>query len=105
MIEEGIKTFFAQFDKAAVSNRKADIENLLLSGEVSKFASGITGQTEQWQTKILQVDKIDNNNVLIESSLNIKLLNREPESGVAVYRLSKFGNNWKLSGVEMFEIR
>jgi len=105
VIEEGIKTFFAQFDKAAVSNRKTDIENLLLSGEVSKFASGITGQTEQWQTKILQIDKIDSNNVLIESSLNIKLLNREPESGIAVFRLSRAGNSWKLSGVEMFEIR
>ncbi|MDQ3129994.1 MAG: hypothetical protein M3Q99_04440 [Acidobacteriota bacterium] len=104
-IEEGIKTFFAQFDKSAVSNRKADIEILLLSGEVAKFASGITGQTEQWQTKITQVDKIDGNNALVETSLNIKLLNREPESGIAVFRLSKAGSVWKLSGVEMFEIR
>jgi len=105
VIEESIKNFFAQFDKAAVSNRKAEIENLLLSGEVSKFAAGITGQTEQWQTKILHVDKIDNNNVLIESGLSIKLLNREPESGIAVFRLSRTGNSWKLSGVEMFEVR
>ena len=104
-IDESIKAFFSQFDKAAISNRKADIESLLLSGEAAKFAAGIAGQTEQWQTKILQADKIDNNNVLIESSLNIKLLNREPETGVAIFRLSRVGNNWKLSGIEMFEVR
>lgn len=105
VIDESIKAYFAQFDKIAVSNRKADMQGLLLSGEVSKFAAGISGQTEQWQTKILSVDKIDNDNVLIESTLNIKLLNREPETGIAVYRLSRAGNIWKLSGVEMFEIR
>ncbi len=104
-IDNEIKTFFAQFDKSAISNRKTEIESLLMSGEVAKFASGITGQTEQWQTKILQLDKIDDSNVLVETNLNIKLLNREPESGIAVFRLSRAGNVWKLSGVEMFEIR
>jgi tetratricopeptide (TPR) repeat protein len=103
--DENVKNFFAQFDKAAISNRKSEIEALVVPGEVVKFAGGISGQTEQWQTKVLQVDKIDENNVLVETNLNIKLLNREPETGTAVYRLSKIGNLWKLSSVEMFEVR
>lgn len=104
-IDEGIKNFFAQFDKAAASNRKTDVQSLLLSGEVAKFAAGLSGQTEQWQTKVLQIDKFDDNNILVETNLNVKLLNRQPESGTAVFRLTKIGNNYKLSGVEIFEIR
>jgi len=104
-IEESVKNYFAQFDKTAVSNRKAEIEAIVSSGEVSKFAASLSGQTEQWQTQILKVDKIDANNVWVEANLTIKLLNREPESGTAVYRLTKIGNNWKLSGVEIFEVR
>lgn len=105
VIEDGIKSYFAQFDKAAVSNRKVDVEALVLSGEVNKFISGLSGQTAQWQTQISRVDKIDANNVWVETNLNIKLLNRDPESGTAVYRLTKSGNGWKISGVEIFEVR
>lgn len=105
VIEEGIKNFFAQFDKAAVSNRKTDVQSLLLSGEVAKFAAGLSGQTEQWQTKIIHIDKFDDINILVETNLNVKLLNRQSESGTAVFRLARIGNTYKLSGVEMFEVR
>lgn len=104
-IDETVRTFFAQFDKAAISNRKAEIDDLIISGEVPKFSGGISGQAQQWNTKIIQTDKIDANNILVETNLNIKLLNREPESGIAVYRLTKIGNSWKLSSVEVFEVR
>lgn len=104
-VDESIKTFFAQYDKAAVSGRKADLDAMILPGETSRFAGGIAGQAQQWETKILRVDNQDINNVLVEVNLNIKLLNKNPESGPAVFRLSKVGNTWKLSAVEMFEVR
>ena len=104
-IDESVKAFFAQFDKAAISNRKVELDDLIISGEIPKFSGGISGQAQQWNTKIIQTDKIDANNVLVETNLNIKLLNREPESGIAVYRLTKIGNNWKLGSVEVFEVR
>lgn len=104
-IDPTIKAFFADFDRVAVSNRKADVDALVLPGEVTKFASGVSGSTEQWQTQVRQIDRIDSLTVLVEVNLNIKLLNREPESGTAVFRLSKAGNGWKLSGVDMFEVR
>lgn len=103
--DESVKAFFAQFDKVAVSNRKADMDAIVVPGEVSKFASGISGSTEQWQTQVRQVDKIDASTVLVETALTIKLLNKEVETGTAVYRLSKIGNGWKLSGVDIFEVR
>lgn len=104
-IDESIKAYFAQFDKTAAMNRKAELETLVTPGEVQKFVAGIAGQTEQWTTQIANVDKLDANNILVETKLNIKLLNRQPETGLVVYRLTKSGSSWKISNVEMFEVR
>jgi Tfp pilus assembly protein PilF len=102
--DESIKAFFAQFDKAATSGRKSEVDALVLNGEIARFAGGVAG-AQQWQTRILQTDKKDANNVLVETALNIKLLNKDNESGTALFRLTRVGGNWKLSGVEMFEVR
>lgn len=104
-VEETIKNFFAQFDKAAVSGRKTDLDALTIPGEMLKFSGGISGQAQKWESRILQIDKKDAYNALVEVGLNIKILNRDAESGSAVFRLSKVNGNWKLSGVEMFEVR
>ncbi len=103
-IDESIKTFFAQFDKAAISGNKTDVDALIVAGEIPRFAGGVAG-AQEWQTKILQVDKTEANVALVEANLNIKLLNKNAESGTAVFRLTKVGNNWKLSGVDIFEVR
>ncbi len=103
--DESVKVFFLAFDKAAVSNRKADLESMAVSGEVSRFVSGISGQTVEWKTQVLHVDKIDSNNLWVETSLAVRLLNKEAESGTAVYRLSRIGGGWKLSSVDIFEVR
>ena len=104
-IDDSIKAYFAQFDKTAASNRKADLEALAVPGEAVKFTSGISGQTEQWQTQVVQVDKPDANTAIVETRLNIKMLSREPESGTAVYRLARLGSGWRLMSVDMFEVR
>lgn len=103
-VDESVKTFFAQFDKAAVSGAKANIDALIIPGEIPRFAGGVSG-AQEWKTTVLQVDKIDANNVLAEVQLNIRLLNKEAETGTAVFLLSKVGGSWKLSSVEMFEVR
>jgi hypothetical protein len=103
--DESVKAFFGAFDRAAVSNRKADLEAMAVTGEVSKFVSGISGQTVEWKTNVVHVDPIDANNVWAEASLSIKLLNREVETGTAVYRLTRAGNGWKLNSVDIFEVR
>lgn len=103
--DASVKAFFADFDKAAASNRKAETEALAMPGEVTRFIGGISGSTEQWQTQVRQIDRIDANTVLVETNMTIKLLNKEIETGIAVYRLSKSGSGWKLSAVDMFEVR
>jgi tetratricopeptide (TPR) repeat protein len=103
--DESIKSFFTQFDKAAISGRKADVDALILAGEMTRFSGGISGQAQEWTTRVLRVDKLDANNALAEVALNIRLLNKNAESGTAVFLLSKVGGGWKLSGVEIFEVR
>ena len=102
--DENIKAFFAQFDKAAISGNKANVDALIVAGEIPRFSGGVAG-AQEWQTRVLQIDKTDANNALVEVGLNIKLLNKDAENGTAVFRLAKVGNNWKLSGVEIFEVR
>lgn len=103
--DDSVKAYFSQFDKAAASNRKAELEAMAVPGEAVKFTSGISGQTEQWQTQVLTVDKLDANTVIVETRLNIRMLTKEPESGTAVYRLARIGSGWKLLSVDMFEVR
>jgi hypothetical protein len=104
-IDADIKDYFARFDKAAVSNRKADVDALALPGEVTRFVTNLAGSTQRWTTQLKQVDKLDPNTVLVETNLTIQLLNREPETGMAVFRLVRTGGGWKLASVDMFEVR
>lgn len=104
-LDESIKSFFAQFDKALISGRKTDVDALILAGEMTRFSGGISGQAQEWTTRVLRIDKFDANNTLVEVALNIRLLNKNSESGTAVFLLSKVGGNWKLSGIEIFEVR
>lgn len=104
-LDASIKAFFSDFDKAATGNRKAEIDALAVPGEVTKFVNGISGSTEQWQTQVRQIDRIDANTVLVEAAMTVKLLTKSVETGIAVYRLARAGSGWKLSAVEMFEVR
>jgi tetratricopeptide (TPR) repeat protein len=103
--DESIKAYFVQFDKAAISGSKANLDGLILSGEIPRFSGGIAGQAQEWTTRLVQIEKVNAENAVVEANLNIKMLNKNPESGTAVYRLTMVGNTWKLSGVDMFEVR
>ncbi|HMT08558.1 MAG TPA: hypothetical protein PKA82_11185 [Pyrinomonadaceae bacterium] len=104
-VDASIKTFFADFDRAAQANRKAELDALFLSGEATKFAGGISGSTESWQSQVRQVDRVGQDTLLVEVGLNIRMLTKEAESGMAIYRLARVGNAWRIAGVEMFEVR
>ena len=104
-VDAEIKDYFSRFDKAATSNKKSDVDALVLSGEANRFAGGVAGSTQQWLTQVKQVDKLDANTALVETTLTIQLLNREPETGLAVFRLIRTAGGWKLASVDMFEVR
>lgn len=104
-IDQTIRAFFSAFDRGASTNRKAEIDQLIVPGDVTRFAAGVAGSTEQWQTNIVAVDRLDDDTVLVEALMNIRLLTRQPETGTAVFRLKRIGGNWKLAAVDVFEVR
>lgn len=104
-IDESVKAFFTRFDQAAISNRKAELDALVLPGEATRFAGGISGQTTEWKSDLKHVDVIDADNVLVEAAMSVRLLNREVETGIAVFKLTRIAGGWRLSGVEIFEVR
>ena len=101
--DPAVKAFFADFDKAAAANRKADVDALTLSGEITRFVNGVAGSAQAWQTTVKNVDRLDANTVLVDADLNIRLINKEAETDTAVYRLVKTASGWKLAAVEVFE--
>ena len=104
-VPEDIRAYFANFDRLAAANRKAELESLVVPGEASRFVSGISGQTTEWKTTPVYVDRLDPNTVLVETQLSVRLLNRENETGTAVFRLVRTGTTWKLYSVDIFEVR
>lgn len=103
--DASVKAFFADFDRAVGAKRKADVDAMILPGEMSRFASGVAGSAEAWQTSILQTDSLDANTLLADASMKVRLLNKNDESGTAIYRLVKTDAGWKLASVEVFEVR
>ncbi len=106
-IDETVKLFFSEFDKAAISSRKSEVDSLISSGDIAKFAAGVSaGQPEKWETRIIRADKLDSNYIVVETFLSVKRLGVEAiESGNAVFVLVKAGNRYKLAAIENFEVR
>ncbi|HEX9929824.1 MAG TPA: M1 family aminopeptidase [Pyrinomonadaceae bacterium] len=104
--DEAAKTFFSAFDGAVVSKQKAQLEGLIVPGELTKFARGIiASQPETWQTRVLRTESVNANRMAVEVNLNAKVLNKEPQSGTALFILARTANGWKLAAVDLFEVR
>jgi hypothetical protein len=101
----GVAGYFQQFDRIAVSSRKADLEAMMAPGEAVRFASGLSGQAVEWKTVVTRTDTLDADTILAETLVDLKLINKEPERRLAVFRLSRIGNEWKLHSVDIFERR
>jgi tetratricopeptide (TPR) repeat protein len=103
--DESARAFLAQLDKSILSGRKAEVEAMLVPGELADFAKGIVGaQPEIWQTQVLRTEQLDAARLAADVSLNVKQLGGE-QSGTAVLILARVGGSWKLAGIEFFEVR
>jgi tetratricopeptide (TPR) repeat protein len=104
--DEAAKIFFSAFDGAVVSKQKAQLDGLIVPGELTKFARGIVAsQPETWQTRVLRTESVNANRMAVEVNLNAKVLNKEQQSGTALFILARTGNGWKLAAVDLFEVR
>lgn len=104
-VDPAARTFISQMDQAITSGKKTELESRIVSGELVRFIGGVIGtQPEVWQTRVLRTEPLDANLVAADVSLETKELGRQ-QSGTAVLILSRAGGNWKLVGIDLFEVR
>ncbi|MBA3322704.1 MAG: hypothetical protein H0T45_14815 [Pyrinomonadaceae bacterium] len=103
--DETVRTFFNQFDAAIKGGRKADLDALILPGELLNFAKGIVGsQPELWQTRVLRTEVLGADRLAADVSVSARVLGRE-QSGTAVLILARSGGGLKLAEIPIFEVR
>ena len=104
-VDPAIRAFVGQLDQAIVSGKQAELEPRIVSGELVRFVGGVVGtQPEIWKTNVLRTEQLDANTVAADVSLQTKELGRDA-SGTAVLILARVGGGWKLSGIDLFEVR
>ncbi|HKR02795.1 MAG TPA: tetratricopeptide repeat protein [Pyrinomonadaceae bacterium] len=103
--DESARTFIAQLDQAIKSGRKAELDALVVPGELSTFVAGIVGtQPESWATRVVRTEPLDANRMAVDVQISARQLGRD-SAGTAVLVLTRIGGGWKLSGIEFFEVR
>jgi hypothetical protein len=105
-VDESVRGFISQLDQAIKTGGKADIDALIIPGELPTFSRGIIGnRPENWQTRVVRTEIIDANRIAADVALNVRELGRD-QSGTAVFILARgAGGSWKLAGIEFLEVR
>jgi tetratricopeptide (TPR) repeat protein len=103
--DEQIKAAVAALDTAIRAGHKADIEALLVPGELKSFSNGIVGtQPEIWQTRLLRTETLGPDLMAADVTLTARTLGRD-QSGPAVYVFLRTPAGWKLAEVPIFEVK
>jgi len=104
-VDESVRNFLTQLDKDITTGTKADVDMKVVPGELVRFVNGLVGtKPDIWQTRVLRTEQWDPNFVAADVTINSKVLGKEA-SGTAVLMLARVGGAWKLTGVELFEVR
>jgi hypothetical protein len=104
-VDEQIKAAVANLDTVIRTGRKAEIEALIVGGELSGFSKGLSGiPPEQWQTRVLRTEQLDPNRVAADVQLSTRVTGRSME-GPAVYVFARTPGGWKLAEIPIFEVR
>ncbi|HKP46237.1 MAG TPA: hypothetical protein VJT50_06520, partial [Pyrinomonadaceae bacterium] len=104
-VDPAIRTFIGQLDQAIASGKKVEIEPRVVPGELQRFISGVVGtQPEYWRTKVLRTEQLDADLFAADVALETKELGKE-QAGSALYILSRNNGNWRLVGIDLFEVR
>lgn len=105
-VEESVRSFASQFDQTIKTGGKADIDALIMPGELPTFSRGIIGnRPESWQTRVIRTETLDANRVAADVTLNVRERGRD-QTGTAVFILTRItGGAWKLAAIEFLEVR
>jgi tetratricopeptide (TPR) repeat protein len=104
-VDESARAFLGQLDHSITNGTKAELDNRIVPGELVRFVGGIVGtKPEVWQTRVLRTEQLAENLLSADVNVNSKVLGKE-QSGTAVLILARINGSWKLSGIELFEVR
>jgi Tfp pilus assembly protein PilF len=102
-VDESARAFAAQLSQAVVSNKKAELESRIVSGELVRFINASIG-TEVWETKVVRTEQLNANLMAADVQIRASKLGTLG-NGTAVLMLARTPAGWKLSGIELFEVR
>jgi len=104
-IDESARAFLAQLDQAIKTGRQAELDPLIVPGELVRFTRGIVGtKPDIWQTTVLRTELLDPNRLAADVSITERELGNN-RAGTALLILVRAGGSWKLGGIEFFEVR
>jgi len=104
-VDESAKAFIAQLGQAILSGKKNELDTRVIPGELVRFVSGIVGTpTDLWDMRVLRTEMLDANLLAADIAISARQLGRE-SSGTAVLLLYRTSAGWRLSGIELFEVR
>ncbi len=105
-VDAEVRAFFERFDAAARSGRRADLDALIVAGELVNFAKGIaTSLPEQWQTRVLRTETLGADSIAADVTVNAKTIGGREQSGTAVFVLARTPAGLRLSEIPIFEVR
>jgi len=102
-VDEAARAFITQFSQAVTSNKKADLESRVVSGELVRFINASIG-TELWETRVLRTEQLNANLIAADVYIKANKLGKAGE-GTAVMVLARTPAGLKVSGIELFEVR
>lgn len=102
-VDDAARTFITQFSQAVISNKKADLESRVVSGELVRFINASIG-TELWDTRVLRTEQLNANLIAADVYIKANKLGKTGE-GTAVVMLARTPGGLKVSGIELFEVR
>ncbi|HJS24486.1 MAG TPA: tetratricopeptide repeat protein [Pyrinomonadaceae bacterium] len=102
-VDETARAFITQLSQAVVSNKKAELESRIVSGELVKFINASIG-TEAWETKVVRTEQLNANLIAADVQIRANKLGTVG-TGTAVLLLARTPSGWKLSGIDLFEVR
>ncbi len=102
-IDENARTFITQLSQAVVSNKKAELESRVVSGELTRFINASIG-TEKWDTTVLRTEQLNANLIAVDVQISANKLGTLG-AGTAVLMLARTPAGWKLNAIELFEVK
>ena len=102
-VDATVQTFATQVSQAIVSNKKADLEARVIPGELVKFINASIG-TQAWEMTVVRTEQLNANLIAADVQIRANKLGTVG-NGTAVLMLARTPSGWKLSGIELFEVR